>query len=74
MLEIDVLTHLHEVPVVEPRPPYAVLVDAKTELSDEVQHRPRRRCEARDVSRVGRDLGLHEDDVKGSRHGRGAEA
>ena len=72
--EVHVLAHVDEVPVVDPGPPHALLVDPEAERPDEVEHGPRRGAQAGDVPRVRRDLRLHEDDVEGRRQGRGAKA
>ena len=65
VLEIHVRPDVDQVPVVDARPPYAVLVDAKPERPDEVQRRGRRDAQAGHVARVRGDLRLHENHVKG---------
>ena len=65
MLEVDVLSNVDEVPVVDTGAPHAVLVDAKPERPDQVERRRGRGAQARDVARVRGDLRLDEDDVEG---------
>jgi hypothetical protein len=66
VLQRRVLSHVHEVPVVEPRATHGVLVDAEAELSHQVERRTGPRTEASDVPGVRLDLGFHEHDVEGS--------
>src|SRR5262245_41050622 len=66
--------NVHEVPIVETGAPNGMLVDAKTELSDEVKGRAGTRAKASDVARVGRDLGLDQNHVKRPLGRRGSKA
>ena len=74
MGEVHVLADVDEVPVVDPRPPNAMLVDPEAERPDEVEHGPGRGAEAGDVPRVRRNLRLDENDVERGAEGRRAEA
>lgn len=71
---IEVTLQLDERPVIEPGAPHGLLIDREAQLSDEVQRKLKRRGEARDVSRVLRDLGVDEDDSRGRREAGGSEA
>ena len=73
MGEVEVPPHVDEVPVVDAGPAHTVLVDPEAERPDEVERRGRGRAEPGDVARVGRDLGLDEDDVERPRERGGAE-
>jgi hypothetical protein len=74
MGEIDVLPQVDEVPVIQACAPDAVCVNAEPELSDEVQRGNGGRGETGNVARIGGDLRLDEDDVKGRAKGPGPEA
>ena len=69
-----VRVYADQVPVVETGAAYGVLVDAKTEASDQVKRRAGRGAEARDVAGVRGDFRFDEGDVKGRLRGRSAQA
>jgi hypothetical protein len=54
----------HGVPVVETRALECPIVDAKTERLDEVQRTAGSGAQSRDVSGVGRNLGLDQNDMQ----------
>jgi hypothetical protein len=62
--EIDMLPQVDQMPIVEPRAAHRLVVDAKAELTHQVQHRTGGSTETRDISGVGGDLGLDQDDVE----------
>lgn len=65
--EVHMRPHVDQVPIVQSRSPHGVIIDAKTETSDEMKHRRCRRTQTRDVSRVRWDFRLDEHDVKRQR-------
>ena len=64
---------LQRVPIVETRAAHRVLVDAKTELADQVQDATAGHTQPRDVPGIGRDLRLDQHDVERSRDLAGTE-
>ena len=65
--------NLDQVPVVEARAANGVLVDAEAKWPHQMQGRLGGSAGSGDRARVGRDLGLDQDDVKWARHRMGAE-
>src|SRR5690606_29783779 len=64
LVEGVVILQLQEMPVVQTRPGQGPVIGSEPKGMDEVQGHPCAGARARDVARVGRDLGFHEDDVK----------
>ena len=58
------LVHARHLVIVEARSPDAGIVQREPERPDEVQRRAGIRAKPDDVSGVGRDFGLEEDDVE----------
>jgi len=60
-----VLNHFYEVPIVESGAPHGVLVDPKTEPSNQMKRAARRRTQAGDIARIRGNFGLYQDNVEG---------
>ena len=58
------LPNIYQMPIVHSGAPYRLLVDLKPKLAYQMQRAGRGCCEAGDIARVGRDLGLHKNDLK----------
>jgi hypothetical protein len=63
-----VLVDLDQVPIVEAGAANRVLVDPKTELADQVQRTQGGGAKPRNIAGVGGNFGLHQHDVKRTRH------
>ena len=67
MSEVEVTLDSNEVPIVDAGPPHRLVVDAKTEGPNQVEHRAGRGAESGNVTGVRRNLGLDEHHMEWSR-------